>query len=400
MSNIVKAAVSGGGGGSVITPDNATVINSESGFPVQDATTITLEAGINYLLGADVISAKRFVYESGALFTANNQFGPTWTYTGSGNMFTGSDSNFTLSNITLKCASANFIDHTDSVGGTDVIVLDLVRIISCLKFGTIRDSQAVRINTSFSISSTDGLTITGSTNNNLVVRQFALFSSSASFVGIDLGSAIVNVEIQDLLFSAPAGAFGVSGLASSGNIPVGALAALTGCQFFGGMTGTGLENITSNDIRWSFRDNNTISDTNPDSLLSLVGNTTDTTISTQGVAVKVAGTFVVVRQSHFTGDTAGKSIYNGERNLAAPVDIQVTVEPATGNNKDISVYLAVDGVVIAATKRTTRADNNNPKSISIPWQIDFVTSKFIEIWVANETDTIDITVIDASLRVR
>ncbi len=338
----------------LVTPGNSKVINLESDFPTQDATTITLEAGINYLLGANVSSAKRFIYQTGALFTANNQFGPTWTYTGSGNMFTGSNSNFTLSNITLNCPSANFIDHTDSVGGVDVIVLDLVRLISCQKFGTVRDSQAVRINTSFSISATDGLTITGSTNNNLVVRQFALFSSSASFIGIDLGSAIVNVEVQDLLFSAPSGAFGLSGLASSGNIPVGALAMLTGCQFFGGMTGTGLENITSDDIRWSFRDNNTISDTNPDSLLSLVGNTTDTEITTQGVAVPVTGTFVVVRESHFTGNVAGKSIYNGERNLAGPVDVQVTVEPAAGNNKDISVYLAVDGVVVAATKRTTR----------------------------------------------
>ena len=384
----------------LVTPGNSKVINQESDFPTQDATTITLEAGINYLLGASISSSKRFIYQSGALFTANNQFGPKWTYTGSGNMFTGTNVNVTLANITFYCPNGTFIDHTDSVGGVDIIVLDLVNVISCAKFGIIRDSLAVRINTSFSVSATDGLTITGTTNNNLVIRQFALFSTSNTFIGLDLGSAVTKFEVKDLIFVGPSGAIGISGLANSANIPANNIAMLTGSDFSGGMSNFNSGGITEDDIRWSYGENNTIPDTNPDALLSLVGNTTDTGISVQGTPVKVAGTFTIIRESHFTGNSAGKIIYNGERGLALPVDVQVTVEPATGNNKDISVYLAVNGTVVAATKRTTRADNNNPKNISIPWQIDFVKDKFIEIFVANETDTIDVTVIDASLRTR
>ena len=58
----------------LVTPGNSKVINQESDFPTQDATTITLEAGINYLLGASISSSKRFISQSCALFTSNNQY--------------------------------------------------------------------------------------------------------------------------------------------------------------------------------------------------------------------------------------------------------------------------------------------------------------------------------------
>ena len=64
------------------------------------------------------------------------------------------------------------------------------------------------------------------------------------------------------------------------------------------------------------------------------------------------------------------------------------------------MHLAVDGTVVAATKRTIRVDANNPLSITLPWQINFAKDTFVEIFVSNGTDTTNITVIDASLRVR
>jgi len=86
--------------------------------------------------------------------------------------------------------------------------------------------------------------------------------------------------------------------------------------------------------------------------------------------------------------------------MAGPIDISVTVEPASGNNKDISAYVAIDGTFQANSKTTVRVDAANPKTITIPWQTDFDLGTFIEIYVSNDTDNVSVLGNSAILRIR
>ena len=103
MSNIVRSTVSSKG----VSLDNEVIFNSESMFPTQDATTITLEAGMNYVQGADVSTTKRFIVEPGSSITANNIFAPILTYTGTGAMFTGDNASFSIHDIAVSAPNSD-----------------------------------------------------------------------------------------------------------------------------------------------------------------------------------------------------------------------------------------------------------------------------------------------------
>ncbi len=385
------------------SPANQIIVNQESDFPTQNGSTITLDEGINYSQGADISTAKRFIVKPDASITANNLFTPMLTYTGTGAMFTGDNASFDIHDINVSAPnSSKYFSWPETIPFSSLVSMDGVTFTDGVAFGDFGNVAALAISFCNATSlSADGITLTGSSNILLSINQLAMVSASNSFKGIDIGSAIVTtIEINNLIVVAPSGAFAISGLANSGNLPVNTLGNITNCNFSGGMTGTGLENISIDDIRWAFRDNNTIPDTSPDILLSLTGNPTTTAVS-GGTPIILAGTWnSVERASHFTGTTSGRATFNGERSLAAPVDISVTVEPASGNNKDISAYIAIDGAFVANSKTTVRVDSANPKVIAIPWQVDFDEDKFVEIYVSNDTDNIAVLGTSAILRVR
>jgi len=174
----------------------------------------------------------------------------------------------------------------------------------------------------------------------------------------------------------------------------------------GGLNGTALAagSLDKDDPKVESLANTFIPDTAPDALLSLTNNATETVIaasSTDGSnAVLMAGTWVVERTSLFTGTTAGRATSNSLRDAALPVTIQATIEAASGTNKDIAMYLFVDGVVVGSARSKNKVGQNDPRTLSIPWQIDFTTTKFVEIFLENQTDAINLIGTDAILRVR
>ena len=56
----------------IVQASNLIVINVEADFPVQDATTITLSQNKIFIIGANITTAKRFIFEDGAVITMSN----------------------------------------------------------------------------------------------------------------------------------------------------------------------------------------------------------------------------------------------------------------------------------------------------------------------------------------
>jgi len=377
-------------------------IAQESDFATQTATVITLETDTIYVVTASFSTAKRFDCQDGSVLTMFSASSSLLTYSGTGTMFSGADASFSIFDARITCPLAKTFDFSDSVGNTKIFLARNVFILESLKAGDFDDLVNTQFFSCGFLDTDGGITVTGSTSLAFTIDRLALISTSATFKGVDLGSAVIaNIEFNNLIVVAPAGAIGVTGLANSGNIPagVGAAAMLTNSSFSGGMT-TLLQNISKDDIRWILKNNPPIEDTFPDGLLSFVGNSTETVIASSGVAVLVNATWTVISVSQFSGSTGGRLTYNGERGLPGPVDVSCGLISAGGGSIDVQVSLALNGTVIATSSTPISISGSNPAHISIPWQLNLEENDFLEVFVQNDSNTTNIIVEFCRLRIR
>jgi hypothetical protein len=375
-------------------------VAQESDFPVQDATTITLEASQVYVVSASFSVDKRFVCENGFALSAFNQLGVVLTYTGTGSMFTGVDVSAGIYQISLNAPSGSLFSFSDvSVLNSHVVIITDISVVSCAKVGKFTSMASIVMDNVGVFNTNDGVTIVGAGWRVWRFQSFGQITSSATFIGFDLGAATCNlIEFSTIFINAPIGAIGIKGAPASANVIAGNLAKVINGDFIGGITAP-ISGITVDDTRWYFSLNNAIKDTMPDAMASLNNNATETVISVAATPVIANGTFTDERSSQFTVDATGRATYLGDRDLTAPVDIVTSIESASGTNKDIKIYLALNGSVIANSAKSNRVGAADPKNTACPWQLTLSKNDYLEIWVENTTDTTNLVVIDAILRV-
>lgn len=380
-----------------LKPSNRVIINQASDFPTAVGGFIPLAPDTEYYIGAKVTVANPFSLTGDVVF-GGQPYVSQVTYAGSGDLFTGTDSGaLVIKGITLDFPNADLFNLTNTTPASVVNVIDTV-IISGNSLGTCTDIVGIVFSLCAFLSLQDGYTAGGTDTSVISVSRVGMASTSATFKAVDLGSNVYDsLEVMNLQVTAPAGAFGISGLVSSGNISVGQIGNIQSCEFLGGCTP--LENITRDDVRYNFIANGGIVDTAPDALLSLESNATDTVISTINTPVLVAGTWTIEDTSQFTGTVAGRATYNGERDITAPITVSLSVEPASGTNKDITAYVAINGSIVSASGVLTRADNANPIPMTLIWQQTLSENDYVEVFVENNTDTVDILVGNAVLRI-
>jgi hypothetical protein len=315
-------------------------------------------------------------------------------------MFTAVDTSNKITLLTLSCPNGTLHDITKPGAGVAVFQLINCTIDSCDIVGVLDNLNAIQYtDVAFNDVKTDGITFAGIIpvfigNTDLVTVN----GSSAIF--FDLGTAVFDTFSYDASFlTLAAGATFLSGLTGSGNISAGNSGTITGVKTFG--VGTPLAGITVDDIRWEFFANDDIADTRPDGFLSLTGNAAETVIanpSSDGTnAVLVAGTWAIERTSRFTGTAAGRLTYNGIKDLTVPIIIPTNASAASGTNKDINFYVYINGVIRPTSKTRARVDANDVKNQTVIWQETLSTGDFIEIFVENSTDSINLIVEDAKM---
>ena len=375
-------------------------ISKESDFPNQTATTITLAAKTVHAITADFTTSKNVIGEDGALWTSFNQFGPLVTYTGAGNMFSGTDVHFTITNCAINCASAQAFAFTDTVGNQKVFKYNNVTIVSCTKIGTFTGMGNALFLTGQAPNADDGITYTGTNLLAATVDKMFIASTSASFIGIDFGTATVkNLELNNLIMEAPASAVGISGATGSANVVSGFLGMVSNSSFSGGMTD--LAGIATTDFKWRFTDNTPTADTVEDFLLSFNGSSTETTISVVDTPVIVNATWTCVRASLFGCTAGGRVTSLSERNITGfPIGIVLGLISAGGGSIKVTVYLAKNGSVIAGSATSINISGSNQALVPIPWQDTVEKDDFYEVYIENNTNTVNIIVESGKLRGR
>lgn len=369
------------------------VVAQKSDLPTPASGIITLAANTHYFFVDDVnVGTDRFLVNNNVITAADGLI-IRLTYTGTGDMFTAVGGSNKWARIDLNCANGALFNIDGLLTGM-FIIFDMI-ISEAKSLGVLNDLLDTVIDKIMVDEiTTTGFLFTGAHSSFSGVDN--IFNISAGTL-IDLGSATFDAfSFTNTAFHPVAGVTMLSGLTDSGNINPGSLGTIQNIQQIG--TGAPLAGISSNDTQWQFSLNSDIADTRPDVLLSLSAPAT-TTIATVNTPVLLNGIFTTELSSQFTTTAAGRSTYDGVKPAVLPITVSFSQEPATGNNKDITLYIAINGVVQTNSGRKVRASAGAPGSTTVVWQQDFQPGDFMEVFVENNTDAIDILTNSGSIRI-
>lgn len=354
------------------TNDRTVYVNSESQFPSQDGTTITLKANQHYEYAADISTSKYFVCEQGSSIASKNLDSHTLEYTGTGDMFSGTDVDFAIRQCKINCPNANPFAFTDTVGGVKKFICENVQITNSTKAGEFTNMALTQFTNSGAFNTTQGIELFGTSGTAFSVDKLNLASTSATFKAINYGASqfFVN-EVDNLITSGPAGSVGISGLVSSGNVPAGRKAMVSGCDFVGDITP--LENIEHFDIRWDFQGNPGINNSINVADVYITGGSETTTIVTQGVFEEigvpdsVGVSWVSDIAERFTVGTDGVITYVGEGDIDIQITGTATVEKVGGGSDEIEARVAKNWTAGDTGYERSRAITQNPTPTSVPF---------------------------------
>lgn len=117
-----------------------------------------------------------------------------------------------------------------------------------------------------------------------------------------------------------------------------------------------------------------------------------TTIVATNTPVVVAGIWTTSVAKRFTFDAAGKATYIGKETVVFPVNAKMLVTPASGTNKDYSVYIRKNGIDIdLASRDIVSADSGSPSKIVVITEIELVTNDYLELVIEGNNSTTDVT---------
>lgn len=385
----IQIAVSG-----VPASTKTVVVAEKSDLPTPAVGVITLASDRNYLFTDDVDVGTDRLLMNGNLISGADSSLIQLTYTGTGKMLTDIGNDSKITKIKLSCPNGTLTDIQG--GGTGVFQMLDMTVKDCLSIGTwdaLRGSQMN--NVSFDSLPTTGLLFTGAHGIFLGTGDLVnLAAGTGKF--LDLGTATFDGFSFTTSFpSIGAGATMISGLANNGNINPGGFATVQDIIQSG--TGAALNNISPNDAQWQFALNNRIPDTRPDALISF-NTPTPTVIDTVNTPKLITGVWTEELASQFTTDVNGRATYNGVKDAVLPVSIGTTIEAVSGTNKNITIHLALNGSIVTNANSPNKVSSGDPKNTSVMWQLNFEPGDFIEVFVENNSDAVNLLVNKASVR--
>ena len=368
------------------------IVNDINDFPAAVSGVITLADDTEYAVRNDISTANRFVLGDNCVLTGSDAAVITLAYTGSGIMFTSLNKTWTLANITISCTSGTFIDFD----GTSTEIFQIRNsVVIADTLGTIDDFSGIHFDDLQLTVATNGFLFGGT--NGVILLEANLTTIGAGTL-YDLGTATFgSFSVTDAFVTLNGTSVFMDGAASSANIDVGGLGSVHNCRFFG--AGTPLQTIDPNDLRWQFFINDDIDDTHKDCLMSQISNVTETVITVASTPVKLAGTWTDEESQQFTTDATGKMTYVGVKDIDLNVDMSFSGAPVSGTNKDITFYVAKNGSVVTNSGAANRISAGSIARTSLMWRIPLSTNDYIEAFVENNTDTINVLITDAVMRV-
>jgi hypothetical protein len=324
-----------------------------------------------------------------------NPHAHTLTYSGTGDMFTGVDENFDITNISLLAATANQMFNFSETGGGNlkIITISTIKVLATTKIGTFDNLSGLDFTKCTFLSVTDGITLVGTGWSFFSINRLATFTASATFVGFDFGSATLSdVNIDNYLLLGVSGSEGIKGLAASGNMNAGSIASISNSTF--APPTTPLNTITIEDIRWEFSNNSGLADSTK---------AADAYLSTATVVTISDNTFTAIGNTNFLSDTssrfsvstAGVITYDSEKDACFVITCTATVEKVGGGTDVIAMRIAKGGT--SEAKSQSQTQSADPTSVTSQAILNLSSTDTIEAMVANIDSTANINVLDMNI---
>jgi hypothetical protein len=268
-----------------------------------------------------------------------------------------------------------------------------INFLNCATIGTIANYGNV-ILTSMAWLNSEGMTIDGSIGT---VSLDKCLVQSVSGTGLTVAAtATISRRFRIFKSSVVAGALGTTGLdiSTSASIPVESYQ-LDDVSFSG--SGTHAAGVQYDDNKSLWINCKGVENSASTGLMTVTGNTTETTIATQGVAVKAAGsttfqTSVSQRFSH----SNNRLTYTGA--ITRRFRVAIVASMLATNNTRVGSYIAKNGVVVTFSEIYTTANGNNrSENVTVQTIVELTQDDYVEFWVENDNGTNNITVQDMTV---
>jgi hypothetical protein len=380
--------------------NNAVYLRTESDLPNQTATTWTMEPNTPYILAGDLVTTKECIPADGASFCGDDLNSFTYDFSGgTGSMIKGTDVSFYTCSIGFNAGINNIaFDFVDTVGAQQSFRAVDCRVDSCSVLGKFTDMALSQFINGNCQNAMNGFQFFGTSNTIWSFDKVALFSTNTSFIGVDFGTAAAVIpEFENFFMVAPAGAVGFSGLIDNGNVPLGRLGLIRGCEFIGGMAD--LQNISTDDLRWNFEGNSPTPNTQMDSLISFRGNALETEIDIINTPVIVNAIWDEIESSQISTNAAGECTILADRSRKSTIDIALSLISVGGGAKTVTTYLALNGVAILESGWPEEISGSVGETLNINWLRTVNKGEVYSIMVENNSNTTDILCVNGNLRI-
>lgn len=357
-----------------------------------------LEEGVTYEINGVIASDNAIRFSIGSSLKGSLAQ-DVFVYTGTGAALRADavESNIVCHFVSIMAPTGGAFEFNGN--GDHQLMMFFCGFIDCKRWGTITNFDVASIKSCFFSSSTDefvieqGVVFDDFFNKILIDGcAFSRFNATSHAVEFleNLSVDIIDIVGNYFKFVSEFEAFKVD-----------ATATINLAGIFRGNAFSGVSSVSGfgpETIEWDFQLNKDVKDSQVIGLIHLTS-LDETVISQVDTPVKVSGVTVPEMNERLTTSN-NRLTYTGIRPAMVSVDASFTVD-AVGNNKQLSVYIAKNGIVRQSSRSMVRVatGGDNRSGTCLDLMPIEVSGDYIEVWVENNTDTANVNLLDMTLRV-
>jgi hypothetical protein len=362
--------------------DNFVRVRTAADFPAPVAGVINLVAGIEYEING-TITLTSSINLNGCTVKGDDSANDKLIYTGTGALFTGSMTG-NLRLLTLSAPSGSLFNINAGSSAQNMLMQNCF-ILGCNSVGTIAGvGGTVFFSTVAYFSNVNGITFQN--DNNVVMNNTLWDSSNSNIYERFIGTFnVIQLLGGDRLTTSAnsATALHISGITSlnAGSAKV--------IMFVG--TGTYVTGTFTN--AWEVEATGV--PTQKDDVAGgnmYISTPVMTTFAAINTPVKVLGTTTSSGLYRMTHPVSNRMQYSGTKTRSFMIIGSLSITQSN-NNRYFSFYLAKNGVIIPESRQDIKVVSSTDQvSLTISSRISLAPGDYIEVWVANQTATSDVTV--------
>ena len=365
-----------------VARDNYVLVKSIADLPAPVAGVITLVSGIEYEING-TITLTNSINLNGCTVKGDDSANDKLIYTGAGALFAGSMTG-NLRYLTLSAPSGSVFNINAGSTAQNMIVQNCF-ILGSNSVGTIAGlGGTVFFSTVAYFSNVNVITLQD--DNNVVMNNTLWDISNSNIYERFVGTfSVIQLLGGDRLTSSAnsATALHISGITSlsAGSAKV--------IMFVG--TGTYVTGTFTNAWEVEASGLNTQKDEVAGGNMYIT-TPTMTTFAAVNTPVKALGTTTSTNLYRMTHPVNNRLQYGGSKTRSFIVTGSMSITQSN-NNRYFSFYLAKNGVIIPESRQDIKVVNSTDQvSLTITSRVTLAPGDYVEVWVANQTATTDVTV--------